>query len=279
LSDVEFWSNSDSERQRTQLSDMFSASLVSGPPDVACGRVWTRGTDQPFRSGDILLAEADEVQRITTSDQPSSSFTIFWTRTALERAARERGLLEPPQWAVSKLSSASLAADLAALQALLHTCADAEAILEAYEAATSAILRLAVHDQAGGAKRSAAHPGVRRAARRVRASFAESLSLDDLANELRISKCHLARCFERALGVPPHRYRRLLRLQAARRLLEAGLSVGEAASQTGFADAPHLTRAFRSWLGVSPGAWGNAWRASDPWSPAAPQTLPPPNPC
>jgi AraC-like DNA-binding protein len=117
---------------------------------------------------------------------------------------------------------------------------------------------------------------VRRAVRRVRESFAESLSLDELASELQMSKCHLARCFERALGVPPHRYRRLLRLQAARRLLEAGFSVGEAASETGFADAPHLTRAFRDWLGVSPAAWGSAWRASDPWSEHAPKTIAPP---
>src|SRR6478752_6343237 len=64
LSDVEFWSISGCERQRTQLSDMFSASLVLGPCEVECGRVWSRGKEQTFRSGDILLAETDEVQRI-----------------------------------------------------------------------------------------------------------------------------------------------------------------------------------------------------------------------
>jgi len=231
--------------------------------------------ERPFRSGDILLAEADEVQRITPSDRSTARFTIFWRRSALERAARESGLVGPLQWAVSQLSSSALAADFATLQELLDAGADADAILQAYRTTTASLLRIANHG-AAGAKRSASHPGVRRAARRMRASFAESLSLDDLANELQISKCHLARCFERSLGVPPHRYRRLLRLQAARRLLEAGLSVGQAASQTGFADAPHLTRAFREWLGVSPAAWGNAWRASDPWCPEVPQTLPPP---
>jgi transcriptional regulator GlxA family with amidase domain len=159
---------------------------------------------------------------------------------------------------------------------LLQSGADPEHILQTYRALTVSLLRAANHGSAPPPKRSASHPGVRRAARRVRASFAESLSLDELANELQMSKCHLARCFERALGVPPHRYRRLLRLQAARRLLEAGLSVGEAANETGFADAPHLTRAFREWLGVSPAAWGNAWRASDPWSEQAPKTIAPP---
>jgi len=255
---------------------MFSASLVLGSTDDECGRVWTRGGDEPFRRGDILLAEADEIQRVTPTDRPSAMFTIFWRRSALERAARESGFNGPLQWAVTQLNAGPLSAQFAALHALLDAAADAEAILHTYRAISATLLRAANEGPASAARRGASHPGVRRAARRVRASFAESLSLDDLANELSMSKCHLARCFERSLGVPPHRYRRLLRLQAARRLLEGGLSVGEAASETGFADAPHLTRAFRDWLGVSPAAWGSAWRASDPWSKQAPQTMPPP---
>jgi AraC family chemosensory pili system transcriptional regulator ChpD len=276
LTDVEFWSVTGCDRQRAQLSDMFSASLVLGTSEAECGRVWTRGRDETFRSGDILLAEADEVQRITPSDRPSALFTIFWRRNALERTAREGGLGEP-QWALTQLRAAALSADFSALRALLEAAGDVEAMLRAYRAITLALLR-AANLSTVAVRRSACHPGVRRAVKRVRAGFAESLTLDDLASELRMSKCHLARCFERSLGVPPHRYRRLLRLQSARRLLERGLSVGEAASETGFADAPHLTRAFRDWLGVSPAAWGSAWRASDPWSEQLPQTIAPPKP-
>lgn len=276
LIDVEFWSVTASERERIRLSDMYSATLVLGPRDAECGRVWVRGAEQPFRSGDILLVEADEVQRIAPTDRSSASFTIFWRRSALERVARDSGLCGPLQWTLTQLSEASLSAEFAELQKLLHAGAEAELILQAYQALTVSLLRAANYASAPAAKRQASHPGVRRAARRVRASFAESLSLDELASELQMSKCHLARCFERALGVPPHRYRRLLRLHAARRLLEAGFSVGEAASETGFADAPHLTRAFREWLGVSPAAWGSAWRTSDPWSEQAPKTIAPP---
>lgn len=256
---------------------MFSASLVLGAGDQECGRVWTRGREELFRPGEILLAEADEIQRVTPTDRPNALFTIYWQLSALERAGRESGFAGPLQWAVTRLSEGSLSAEFSALHGLLEAGADIEAILQAYRAITATVLQAANHAPATAARRGASHPGVRRAVKRVKASFAESLSLDDLATELSMSKCHLARCFERSLGVPPHRYRRLLRLQAARRLLESGLSVGEAASETGFADAPHLTRAFREWLGVSPAAWGSAWRASDPWSKQAPQTMPPPN--
>ena len=275
LPEVEFWSVTGCQRPRTQLSDMFSASLVLGSSADECGLVWTRGKDGAFRSGDILLAEAEEVQRITPTDRPSALFTIYWPRSALERVGREIGLGGTPQWPITQLAAGPLSADFAALHALLASRADPEAIVQAYQEITAALLSSA-NQSTAALRRSPCHPGVRRAAKRVRASFAESLSLDDLANELQISKCHLARCFERSLGVPPHRYRRLLRLQSARRLLEAGISVGEAANETGFADAPHLTRAFRDWLGVSPAAWGSAWRASDPWSKALPQTIAPP---
>jgi len=234
-----------------------------------------RGTDDGFRSGEILLAEIDEVQRITRTDPARPLFTIFWRRSALERAAREFGL-GTPQWLVTRLPVGALSGDFARLHALLESAAEPEAILQAYQTVTVALLRIASQGTEPAVRRHPCHPGVRRAAKRVKASFAESLSLDALASELRMSKCHLARCFERSLGVPPHRYRRLLRLQAARRLLENGLSVGEAASETGFADAPHLTRAFRDWLGVSPAAWGSAWRGSDPWSTQAPRTNAPP---
>ncbi len=263
LKDVEFWYVNRSERLSTELSDMFSASLVLGSSDRECGRVWTRGSEHGFRPGDILLAEAEEVQRTEPIDRPSARFTIFWQRGALERIGREIGLGGAPEWAVTQLAAGPLSAEFAALHALLRSATELEAIVRAYRAITVALLRSASQG-AAPARRSPRHPGVRRAAKRVRANFAESLSLDDLASELGMSKCHLARCFERSVGLPPQRYRRLLRLQSARRFLEAGFSVGEAASETGFADAPHLTRAFRHWIGISPAAWGSAWRASDP---------------
>jgi AraC-like DNA-binding protein len=118
-----------------------------------------------------------------------------------------------------------------------------------------------------------------RAAERVRASLAEPLSLSDLASEMRMSKYYLAHSFQHSLGVPPHRYRKLLRIQCARRLLERGLTVDDAALKTGFADSPHLSRAFSEWFGVSPSAWRNAWRACDPWNdPAGPPLTEPARP-
>ena len=167
-------------------------------------------------------------------------------------------------WQLTELAPGPISTDLTRLRSLLELGADARSVGEAYQAATVAILRGAAQSPEVGASRGPCHPRARRAAERLRSKFTETLSISDLSSGVQLSKYHLVRCFQRSLGVPPHRYQKLLRLQCARRLLERGLSVVQAARATGFADAPHLTRAFREWLGVSPAAWGNTWRASDP---------------
>lgn len=267
---------SDCARPRLQLTDMWSATLVLGSRDTASGSVWTRGEHRPFRPGDILLANAGEVQKTLPADRPSAYFTIFWDAPAFERAASEAGMSEPAHWSRVFLAAGPVSRQLATLHELLECGASAEAIEAAYRSTTTALLRAVGRVQ--GSVRTPCHPGVRRAALYASISLNEARPLEQMAREVQMSKCHLVRCFQSALGVPPHRYRTLLRLERARRLLESGLSVAEVANQTGFADAPHLTRSFRDWLGVSPAAWGSAWRASDPWTERRPRTVPPPVP-
>ncbi len=53
----------------------------------------------------------------------------------------------------------------------------------------------------------------------------------------------------------PSDYQRQLRVRAARRLLGQGVLPARAAAETGFADQAHLTRWFRRYYGVTPGAY------------------------
>ena len=63
------------------------------------------------------------------------------------------------------------------------------------------------------------------------------------------------RAFTRVYGLAPSDYQRQLRVRAARRLLIRGVSPAHAAAQAGFADQAHLTRWFRRYYGVTPGAY------------------------
>jgi AraC family transcriptional regulator len=82
------------------------------------------------------------------------------------------------------------------------------------------------------------------------------LTLDALAREAGLSLAHFARAFKQSTGRAPHQHLMALRLERARRLLEArGMSLSDVAMRTGFADQAHFTRLFKRQFGVTPGAF------------------------
>jgi AraC-like DNA-binding protein len=84
---------------------------------------------------------------------------------------------------------------------------------------------------------------------------AGDLTADDLAAAAGCSRYTAYRAFTQAYGLAPSDYQRQLRVRAARRLLIAGVSPARAAAEAGFADQAHLTRWFRRYYGVTPGAY------------------------
>jgi AraC family transcriptional regulator len=99
-------------------------------------------------------------------------------------------------------------------------------------------------------------PAVRRRVLELMEARADShLTLDALAREAGLSLAHFARAFKESLGRAPHQYLMTLRLERARRLLEAAdVALSDVAARTGFADQAHLTRLFKRQFGVTPGA-------------------------
>jgi AraC-like DNA-binding protein len=271
LPGVEFWTISASERRRTFVSDMYTACLVRSRHEGIIGSWWARGEERPLSSGAVLLSEPGEAQYITSASAPASFFIVAWDRNVIERRTADSGGLK---WKAPYLARPGDHLDR--LAALVVSAEDSNAFEEVFNDVTAHIVREAAETGASRRTGNANHPGIRRAMERLSTDFREPTSLDDLAKEARLSKFHFVRCFRQATGLSPHRYRKLLRVLSARRLLEQGSSVAEAASQASFADASHLSRTFREWLGVTPGLWANAWRASEPSDSATPQTIPPP---
>lgn len=90
-------------------------------------------------------------------------------------------------------------------------------------------------------------------AREIRLSFAQSTSLDDLAETTGYSVFHTCRVFQRATGQTIHGFRRELRLRhALARLLDGDEPLAEIAAATGFASQSHLTNLFRARFGLTP---------------------------
>ncbi|WP_338664519.1 AraC family transcriptional regulator [Pararoseomonas sp. SCSIO 73927] len=90
----------------------------------------------------------------------------------------------------------------------------------------------------------------------MRAHLARPLTLADLAHEAGMSPFHLLRSFRRVHGETPIRRLARLRMEAARRHLEAGREpVSAVAFLCGYDNPSHFATAFRRMTGVSPSAY------------------------
>jgi AraC-like DNA-binding protein len=81
------------------------------------------------------------------------------------------------------------------------------------------------------------------------------LPIQALARAAGVSREHFSRTFVQQHGLPPHRYRIMCRLNAARQAIARGHSLADVAVRFDFADQSHLSRLFRQTFGTTPGAY------------------------
>jgi AraC family transcriptional regulator len=80
------------------------------------------------------------------------------------------------------------------------------------------------------------------------------LSLSALSEAVGLSKPHFVRLFRNTTGTSPHRYVIQKRLNRAQQLLRSsGASLTSIALDVGFASQSHMSRTFRSVIGITPG--------------------------
>lgn len=253
LPGAEFWSVHDSMRHWAMHHDTFTASLVEGNPSL--NATWSyRGRKHHVTTGQMQLMEPGEAHATTSVSEPASFFVIWWHPDVLRQAAESVGVRGAVHLKVSQSEHPALQASFQGLATGVRHAQDAAFIEEQFLDSTLRLLELC-SERRPPSRPPGTHPAMSRVRARLHDEFTETLSLERLAEEVGLSKFHVARCFKEATGVPPHQYQKLLRLQSARRHIERGLCVREAAAACGFADEAHLSRAFRDWLGVSPGAW------------------------
>lgn len=94
---------------------------------------------------------------------------------------------------------------------------------------------------------------VRRAMLLIERSLSDRHSLAAIARHVGTTPRHLARLFQGEVGDTPAMFRRQLRLERARQMVEGGaVPITEIALRCGFADAAHLSRAYRRYYGKRP---------------------------
>jgi AraC-like DNA-binding protein len=98
------------------------------------------------------------------------------------------------------------------------------------------------------------HPAVRRALEIIRSLPAEEeeLSLERLAERVKLSPSRLQHAFRESVGLALRPYILWARLLRASEATLTGEPLTAAAHKAGFADAAHMTRTFRRMFGVTP---------------------------
>jgi AraC family transcriptional regulator, glycine betaine-responsive activator len=87
----------------------------------------------------------------------------------------------------------------------------------------------------------------------MEANIEEPMSLDELSSHVGISRRQLERLFQKHLSCVPTRYYLELRLRRARELLlRSSKSIVDIAFSCGFVSAPHFSKCYRDFFGVSP---------------------------
>ncbi len=82
-----------------------------------------------------------------------------------------------------------------------------------------------------------------------------------VATRFRLSREGFGRRFARTIGLSPHAWRLIARLNEARDALRGGAAIADVAANLGFADQSHLGRQFKRAFGISPAAYRRGVRA------------------
>ena len=82
--------------------------------------------------------------------------------------------------------------------------------------------------------------------------YAENITLQTLSELSHFSKSYLLNAFTRQTGVSCYRYLQTVRIHQAKKMLEKGLSLKDAAMAAGFSDQSHFTNFFKMFIGLTP---------------------------
>lgn len=219
-----------------------------------------RGQDHFTRAGNIAILEPDELHDGYAAVEDGWSYRMTYLEPALlEQAAAAAfggGWSGLPGFRDAVVDDPALAVQCARLFATLD---EPDALARSSEMLTVLTALVSRHADSRPILRPALpDPGDRRLARvrdRLLADPAVAQTLESLADLAGLSPYHLLRSFRLRYGQPPHAFHTEARLKLAEAALRRGVAIAEAAAASGFADQSHLTRAFKRYRGVTPGAF------------------------
>ena len=93
---------------------------------------------------------------------------------------------------------------------------------------------------------------IQKVADKIAEKSSEIYSLDQLSEDVYISKYHLIRKFKSKIGLTPHQFMIQVRVRNAQKELADGGRLIDAAIDNGFYDSSHFDKCFEKIVGISP---------------------------
>lgn len=232
----------------------YHPAWVLGCVLAGARRFWVRGREYRAGAGDVVILRPGDVHACAPAGRAPFVWRGFHFREGsaaadfLESLTRGQPSLEPVCAGEDSLD------ELLAVHGLMGGPAAGDRKRSRLVAALARLGECARKADADLAAPTPAEPALEALRSHLAAHAGERMSLGDMAVMARMDKFRLVRAFARMTGATPYRYLESARVNRAQELLAQGLPPAEAALESGFTDQSHLTRAFRTRLGVTPGA-------------------------
>ncbi|KKO51235.1 response regulator [Paenibacillus sp. DMB20] len=104
-----------------------------------------------------------------------------------------------------------------------------------------------------GQRKSSSHQIVQKIASLIEQEIDQDITLHTMADRLYVNSSYLSRLFKQEMGMAFSAYVLEQKMERAKRILQEGQKVYDAARQTGYRDVSYFTKVFRKYWGVNPG--------------------------
>lgn len=106
---------------------------------------------------------------------------------------------------------------------------------------------------ATGAYISSPNTSLQHALNYINAHFVEKINIEDIVEEINLSRYHFFRIFKQAVGMTPMQYINTMRCNKAKQLLnKKKYSINEIAVECGFENASYFSKTFKKYTGMLP---------------------------
>lgn len=235
------------------VHDTYALGVI----EAGAERYRYRGVEHLAGPGDLVILDPHELHDGRPADG-GYRYRMMYPAPALmaeiagELAERPAAA---PHFPEARLRDPALAATMCRLHRLLGDAPEKLAADGAFLEAMALLIRRHGRDGPPPPRVGREDRAIARVCEAIEETLDQDWSMAALADLVGFSRYRLIRSFRRALGMTPHAYRTSRRVIRARRALATGTPPAVAALEAGFCDQAHLTRTFKSVVGVTPAAF------------------------